>query len=270
MGILVDAATPSQKIAGGISMALSFVAMVLGFMWGRHSFPTDSSGNVTPNGWLGGMGTDFPHWKCTVHAVLMIFAMCFCYSHALVSYRVYHFLGHTAAKVIHGCWHVLTFAIMMAAIVLIIQFHNEVGMGHLFSFHSWMGIVTLGLYSQNWVLGVVSFALPNVVSPAWKKQYMPSHRFLGIMGAFSAAVTMRDHAGTRCGSSRMGALWPFGTARPDCPVLFHRRSLWWCRKRGWPAPDACTPSPARTCKTTPPPGTPPSPMGAGPATAWVC
>ena len=101
-------------------MALSFVAMVLGFMWGRHSFPTDSSGNVTPNGWLGGMGTDFPHWKCTVHAVLMIFAMCFCYSHALVSYRVYHFLGHTAAKVIHGCWHVLTFAIMMAAIVLII------------------------------------------------------------------------------------------------------------------------------------------------------
>jgi Eukaryotic cytochrome b561 len=192
MGVLVDAATPTQKVAGGISMCLSFAAMVLGFIWGQHPLPIDENGTVTHNsGWLGGMGTDSPNWECTVHAVLMIFAMCFCFTYALVSYRVFHFLGHNTAKVIHGLWHVAALAIMITAIVLIIQFHNDKLLGHLSSFHSWMGLVTLALYSHNWILGGISFALPGLVTLEWKRWYMPSHRFLGIMGFFCGAVTMQ-------------------------------------------------------------------------------
>ena len=187
MGVLVDNATSVQKMAGGLSICLSTTAMITGFYWGSQTNPVDAPAS----GWLDGMTVEKnAHWKCTIHACLMIFAMCFCYSQALTSYRVYHFLGHTAAKVIHGIWHLTTAGVMLAALILIVQFHNEVQIGHLSSFHSWLGVLVVCIYSQNWVLGVLSFALPGVMTPEFKAKYMPSHRFLGIMGYFVATCAM--------------------------------------------------------------------------------
>jgi cytochrome b-561 len=126
----------------------------------------------------------------------MIFAFLFSQTMAVLSFRVNKYTmraSHLASKVLHGLWHTFAVGIMIAALVLIVQFHNDKGWTHLFSFHSWLGVVLILLYSQNYVLGLFSFALPKDNSPpllAWARMYLPSHRFLGIATFFTSAVVM--------------------------------------------------------------------------------
>jgi hypothetical protein len=107
-----------------------------------------------------------------------------------MSYRVLRCLGHGTAKLIHGLWHTITIALIIAALVYIIQFHNDEKWGHLSSMHSWLGILLLFVYFQNWVIGLISFGLGDLVPLQWKKNYLPYHRFLGIIGLFLAPVVM--------------------------------------------------------------------------------
>lgn len=178
MGELVDQCTTSQKVAGILSMILSSIATILGFWWG-------SQNNRNYSGWLGGYN------DCTIHAVLMILGMCFCYSQALVSFRTLHFLGHDVTKGLHAMWHTFTIGAMITALYYIVQWHNGKRFGHLSTMHSWLGLMLVFIYFQNWILGIINFAFKNVVSPEWKKKYLPTHRFLGIVGLLLAAVVMQ-------------------------------------------------------------------------------
>ena len=79
---------------------------------------------------------------------------------------------------------------MVAALVYVVQFHNDNQLGHLSSFHSWLGVVLLAIYSNNFVLGFFSFALPKDGSSSrlrWAASYLPSHRFVGIATFFTGA-----------------------------------------------------------------------------------
>ena len=143
MGELVDQCTTSQKVAGILSMILSAIVMVLGFWWGSHN-------NSGKSGWLGGFN------DCTLHAVLMLFGMCFAYTQAITSYRVYHYFGHTFAKIIHGFWHTVCIAMVATALYYIIKFHNDQKWGHLSSMHSWLGLFLICIYFQNWLLVIIS------------------------------------------------------------------------------------------------------------------
>jgi Eukaryotic cytochrome b561 len=109
---------------------------------------------------------------------------------AVMSYRVFHVLGHNIAKLIHGVWHTLTIGLVISALVFIIKFHNDQGWGHLSSMHSWLGLLLLVVYFQNWLIGLISFGLGDFIPLHWKKKYLPSHRFLGIVGFFLAPVVM--------------------------------------------------------------------------------
>lgn len=180
MGELVDQCTPSQKMAGKVSMAISSIVVILTFWWGAHS-------NTNYTGWLGGFN------DCTIHAVLMVLGMCFCYSQALLSFRLLdHYLGHAFAKSLHLFWHTSTLILTSTALYFIIQWHNSTkdGLGHLASMHSWLGLGLVIIYSQNWCLGLLSFFLPGIVTPEWKQKYLPSHRFLGIFGLLLASMVM--------------------------------------------------------------------------------
>jgi hypothetical protein len=178
MGELVDQCTTSQRMAGILSMILSSIAMILGFWWGSHE-------NSNHTGWLDGFN------NCTLHAVLMILGMCFCYTQALMSFRVLHDFGHAFAKGFHFLSHSFTVGLMIAALYYIIKWHNGKNLGHLSSMHSWLGLILVFVYFQNWVLGIVSFGLGDRIPLEWKKKYLPSHRFLGIVGLLLAAVVMQ-------------------------------------------------------------------------------
>ena len=185
MGFLVDSAHHSQRVAAALSVVLSFVAMVLGFVWGQ----TDNPDTLPlPAGYLGGFSD-----PGTLHAVLMIFAFGFCQAVALMSYRALSYFSHRIRKIIHGGFHALTVACVVTALVFIVQDHNNNGEGHLASLHSWLGVLLLAVFSQNFTLGFLSFALPKDGSPSrlkWAASYLPSHRFLGLVTSFLGALVM--------------------------------------------------------------------------------
>lgn len=179
MGSLADQALPSQIVTGILSMILSSIAMIIAFYWG-------SKPNPKHNGWLNGLDDN-----CTRHAVLMVLGMCFCYTQALVSFRVLHFLGHIAAKVIHGIWHTCNIGFVAGGLYCIIKFHNMKYWGHLSSIHSWMGLILLVFYFQNWVLGGSIFGVArSFFSGQFKASYLSYHRYFGIVGLLLASVTM--------------------------------------------------------------------------------
>ena len=179
MGELVDQCTKSQKIAGLLSIILSIITTILAFVWASHD-------NDHYTGWLGGFN------KCTIHAVVMILGMCFCYTQALMSFRVLHFLGHDLTKRIHAMFHTLTIGAIITGLYNIIKWHNFKHYGHLSTMHSWLGILLILVYFQNWVLGIICFGIQRLGIPIeWKKKYLPSHRFLGIVGLLLATIVMQ-------------------------------------------------------------------------------
>lgn len=179
MGVLVDECLLSQKISAIVSMVLSLIAMIVTFtFWVKN--------NDGQSGWLGKLNN-----KCVIHAVLMITGMGFCYTQAVASFRVMSFMGigHDVAKGFHGFWHTSTIILVITALIAIVQFHNDQNWGHLSTMHSWLGILLIAVYSQNWILGLFHFLFPWT-SLELRKKYLPSHRFFGILGLFLAAVVM--------------------------------------------------------------------------------
>eukprot|EP01036_Dinobryon_divergens_P029283 gene29283-38353_t len=179
MGVLVDECLLSQKISALVSMVLSLIAMIVTYsFWATN--------NNDHSGWLGKLNN-----TCVIHAVLMVTGMGFCYTQAVASFRVMSFLGvgHDVAKGLHGFWHTSTIILVITALVAIINFHNDQNWGHLTTMHSWLGILLLAVYSQNWLLGIFHFLFPWA-SLELRKNYLPSHRFFGIVGLFLAAVVM--------------------------------------------------------------------------------
>lgn len=107
-----------------------------------------------------------------------------------MSYRVLNVFGHKTTKVIHGIWHTVTVGLIITALIFIIQFHSDQNWGHLSTMHSWCAVLLLAVYFQNWLLGLIFFAFGDTIPLEWKTKYLPSHRFLGIVGFFLAAVVM--------------------------------------------------------------------------------
>lgn len=109
----IKSVLPAQRLAGFFSILLSAIVMVLGFSWWVGDNPT------LTNGYLGTFNS------CTIHATLMLFSVCFCLSSAVQSYNVVEPLaGHFAAKISHACWHTVAVAIIIAALVEIVKFHD--------------------------------------------------------------------------------------------------------------------------------------------------
>lgn len=179
MGVLVEECLLSQTISAFLSMGISLIAMVITYAFWAQS-------NHDQSGWLGNINNN-----CVIHAVLMITGMGFCFTQAVASFRVINFMGisHDVAKGLHGFWHTSTIILVITAMAAIIKFHNGQNWGHLSTMHSWLGILLLVVYSQNWILGICHFIFPWVSSEL-RRLYLPSHRFFGILGLLLAAVVM--------------------------------------------------------------------------------
>jgi len=173
-----------QEVAALASMLLSTLVMVLGWAWWNQPNP---GGN---QGWLGNL----PGNKCSVHALLMLTAVCFGFTQAAMSFRFFEGwvgVSHFWAKLLHGSWHVFALGLIIAALVEIVQWHDDEGFGHLSTTHSWLGLFFLLAYSSNFLGGGAAFLVPDSVFPvALREKYAPSHRFLGVTSLLLASCAM--------------------------------------------------------------------------------
>ena len=115
------------------------------------------------------------------------------YTEALLAYRTFPF-GKPMNKFLHGLFQFVAIFCIIVGLVAVFKSHNYKNSGgyiaNLYSMHSWLGLTTIVLFGQNYVLGFLHFLLPMCSSEA-RASYLPSHVFLGIFTYFCAAFTVR-------------------------------------------------------------------------------
>ena len=209
---------PSQKVAGVSAMVISFIILVLGWFWGDHD-------NNQHSGFLGGFN------KCTIHACVMITGMCFSYTQAVTCFRVFgDYFGHDIAKRLHIMWHSIVIGSIITGLCYIINFHNDEDWGHLSSMHSWLGLILIFVYIQNYFLGILYFGIQNFMPELAKKGYLPTHRFLGIVGFLLAPIVLETGIAQKHWiDGTFGCIYAASVAQKNNPALGYNEIGAGCR-----------------------------------------
>jgi len=151
-------------------------------------------------GYKGGVAwTENPAKEFNWHPILMSFGLIFLYGQATIVYRVLFFLPKNFVKLVHAVLQGLT--IIMVAIGLKAAFDShdlrQPPIPNMYSLHSWLGVTTVGLFSLQFLFGVMIFLWPG--GPVWlRKEYMSQHVFWGIvifvLGAATALTGITEKA----------------------------------------------------------------------------
>lgn len=179
-----------------VARLLSILAIFLTIFWANT--------NDVENKFLGGV-----NWEELVfnwHPILMMASFGFCLPMGLMQYR-FPLFDHQINKYTHVMWYIL--AIILAGIGLkaVWKSHDNVESGglraNLYSLHSWIGMGTLVLFSQNFILGCIHFLNPSLAMRI-KAAYKPYHIFFGLCTFICAILAietgiMEKNTFTGCG-----------------------------------------------------------------------
>ena len=175
--------SPIQSHFAVVSVLAALIAFICTVSWVK--------GTDTEDRFLGGL-----NWRDLVfnwHVICMVGFFC-CYSMALLSYRLLP-LGKPTNKSLHVFWHCAGLFCLIMGFVAVFKSHNtKIGGGgyysaNLVSLHSWLGLATVILFGQNYLLGALHY-LSNYVKLDIKKAYMPYHQFFGELGFLVAFATV--------------------------------------------------------------------------------
>ncbi|KAJ3680359.1 hypothetical protein LUZ60_016637 [Juncus effusus] len=122
-----------------------------------------------------------------LHPVLMLIGYIILGSEAIMAYKTLPF-SHDMNKLIHLVLHAIAIVLGSFGIYCAFKFHNESGIANLYSFHSWLGLGTIILYTIQWIFGFVTFFLP-VATPSIKRMALPWHVLFGILVYVFALAT---------------------------------------------------------------------------------
>lgn len=131
--------------------------------------------------WMGHFsgGFSWSEQKFNYHPLFMTIGMVFLYGEALLVYRVFHNSKKIYIKILHGCLHLLALIFAIVGLNAVFSKHIAAGETNLYSFHSWMGIITVSFFAMQWVCGLVSFLLPAFPTNL-RVWYKPIHVFWGV------------------------------------------------------------------------------------------
>jgi hypothetical protein len=126
-----------------------------------------------------------------VHHVCQLFGY-FCFIHAILAHRLYHFSGYIIRKIVHITSHILCLASLTVGIVYMAVSKNSVKNSsgkyesNLYSLHSFLAIAGLCVYLFQFIGGIVAFR--GGVSSSLFKRMSGFHREVGIF--ILTAMTM--------------------------------------------------------------------------------
>ncbi|XP_049935817.1 probable ascorbate-specific transmembrane electron transporter 2 [Nymphaea colorata] len=113
-----------------------------------------------------------------IHPVSMFIGVVFIAGEANVMYKMLPAPKKTK-KLVHLLLHLAALSLGILGIYAVFKFHNEIGVAHVYSLHSWMGITTFCLFGLQWLLGFLSFWYPGLSTPR-REQAVPWHALMGI------------------------------------------------------------------------------------------
>ncbi|XP_076045234.1 plasma membrane ascorbate-dependent reductase CYBRD1-like isoform X2 [Oratosquilla oratoria] len=141
--------------------------------------------------------TSDPKKEFNFHPVLMITGFIFFMGHSLIVYRQYRCCSKSATKVLHTILHMLAVPCIVVATIAVFDSHNLANppIPNLYSLHSWLGLVTIGLFALQFVVGFFSFwflICCEQSTSSFRAALLPIHSSFGIvifMLAIATAVT---------------------------------------------------------------------------------
>ncbi|XP_056144632.1 transmembrane ascorbate-dependent reductase CYB561 [Lampris incognitus] len=148
------------------SQAVGLACVVLTGVWMGH--------------YRGGYAWDGSSSQFNLHPLCMVLGLVFLYGDAILVFRVFHNEEKKKVKVLHAIIHLLALIISIVGIVAVFEYHKTFKIPDMYSLHSWCGMATLIFFCVQWVMGLLFFLLPGMLSwlRAW---YLPLHVFFGLV-----------------------------------------------------------------------------------------
>lgn len=108
------------------------------------------------------------------HPTLMTLGLLAFFSEAALAFR----LG--LGKRLHAALHAAALACVVMGLVAVLRFHNEASppIPNLYSLHSWLGLLAVGAYGANFLLGSAAFGL-QLPAQATRARLVPVHAAAG-------------------------------------------------------------------------------------------
>ena len=106
------------------------------------------------------------------HPLMMTIGLLFCYGNAIIVYRTFRRAPKYPMKLLHAFLLISSLAFAAVGLAAIIRNKNLRGTSHFMTFHSWLGLTTIILFTFQWIGGFVSFLVPQL-SLKVRKAYMP-------------------------------------------------------------------------------------------------
>ncbi|XP_075261634.1 lysosomal membrane ascorbate-dependent ferrireductase CYB561A3-like [Convolutriloba macropyga] len=129
------------------------------------------------------------------HPVFMFVGLGLCYGNSAVIFRVLKPVDKLTVKALHTTVHVITIGSLAVGMYAVVKRNVEWSNTNMYSFHSWVGALTIILFLLQFILGFGSY-LTTWCSDSFKVALMPVHRFLGsgifIMGMVSIFTGMTE------------------------------------------------------------------------------
>ncbi|XP_068615565.1 transmembrane ascorbate-dependent reductase CYB561 [Brachionichthys hirsutus] len=150
----------------GASQLLGLASVVLTGVWMGH--------------YHGGYAWDGSGKEFNVHPLCMVLGLVFLQGDAVLVYRVFRNEAKRTTKLLHGIIHLLALILGVIGVVAVFDFHGQNNIPHMYSLHSWMGMVTVLLFCIQWLLGLLFFLFPGA-SSRLRALYLPVHVFSGLV-----------------------------------------------------------------------------------------
>ncbi|KAG6601895.1 putative transmembrane ascorbate ferrireductase 3, partial [Cucurbita argyrosperma subsp. sororia] len=107
------------------------------------------------------------------HPFFMLLGFVIVSGEAMMAYKTVR-ADKMTRKIVHMALHFVAICMGIVGINASFKFHDMIKLEHMFSLHSWIGIVTFCLYGLQWLLGLCTFLFPGAGSET-KARLLPWH-----------------------------------------------------------------------------------------------
>ncbi|XP_027221347.2 plasma membrane ascorbate-dependent reductase CYBRD1 isoform X4 [Penaeus vannamei] len=135
-----------------------------------------------------------PAREFNFHPVLMVAGFIFFMGHAMLVYRLFRCCNKLTAKLLHTFLYLLAVPCIVVGVITVFDSHNlrVPPIPNLYSLHSWLGLVTVGLFALQLVVGFFSFWLLLCCeqgTASFRSGLVPVHATFGIITFMLAIAT---------------------------------------------------------------------------------
>ncbi|KAJ8574238.1 hypothetical protein K7X08_026043 [Anisodus acutangulus] len=121
-----------------------------------------------------------------IHQLLMVIGFLLIAGEAIMTYTTTptSIKNH---KLFHMILHLIALVAGVIGVYAVFKFHDESGISHMYTFHSWIGLSTIILFGLQWLLSFLTFLFPGARTST-RSKVAPWHALIGIIIFFMALL----------------------------------------------------------------------------------